>query len=572
MRTKALIGVLLFSLIFITTGCKKKDVASFDALEKAPLAKSVALKKIETDKNGNNLILYVTFDSEVPKGGFTINEDEGTTTYHDDGEDDDKKKGDGIYTAKVKVDYSEIDSFIKETNRSKSKNVLSFRNRRVEGNQTVNQLSVTAFGNRNEILINRAVPFDEKLRDHSLVITDPAVIKDPTRTLFFNGSTWVGKDDGVWTFGYLMRQMANQSVTGVTPEDFTKKWLEIWLTNVDINGDRSQARTGMQNVINNWPKITGTTNLDLNKAPFNLTAIINRVDLKGNTGYGGTLNGLSAGEGRFVFTLINGGGTFNVIFEYGYNFKKEAPLRAYQQKWASLKDKAFGSVDYNKTLEELTGKFTNAKGNLNKPNQNCINQIRTNEVAFGSWELREFHLDATSHLLKQVSPNREPQDKYNAKLDNADVRFLANWVNTHSGKISTAAFDPQLASASSKNPGANKIWDGIPTPATAPPVPGFITNDDDRFDLSINTCSGCHGSESGSGFTHIDANSNLSPFLNGGGFNQTVSVTDGAGRPNGSPKVRKFNDLDNRGQILHKFAGLPPAISKLLIEPVISSD
>ena len=575
MRTRLLFGVFLFFTSLLFLQCKKKEVASFAVLEDIPFAKKITLKKIDADEDGKNLLIYATFDkSEVTGEGFGVKEDDDVTTfYHDDGLDGDVAKNDGIFTAKIKADYDEINSFIKETKRSKVKSVLSFRNRRVVGNESFRPAGLTTFESGNEITLTASLPFDEKLRDHSLMIQDKAVIEDPTRTLVFKNNQWIGTSNGVWTFGYLMRQMANESLTGVKAEEFTLSWLKNWQNDVIINGDNSKARkVGIDALINRWPKKPGTTDLDLDKAPFKLTAIVNRVDLKGNKGYGGTLNGLSAGEGRFVFNVVdaNGNGqSFNVIFEYGYNFKKEQPLRSYQKKWASLKDKTFGTPDYNSTLESLTREFTDANKNPSKPNKNCINQVRTNEIVLDSpWELREFHLDATTHLLKQASPNREPQGKFNAKVDNPDVRFLVKWVNDHTGKVPSAPFDPKLVGTSAVNQGG-VVWNGISTPT---PPEAFITNDDDRFDLSINTCSGCHGVESGSGFTHIDENGTLSPFVKGNGFNQPSTVTDPAGRPAGAPKVRSFNDLDNRAQILHKFVGLPTPISKLLIDPVISSD
>lgn len=575
MKTKSLIAVFLIFITCVLINCKRNEKESFDTLDKTPFANKLSLKKMDADGEGRNLIISASFDkSEVSENSFWLQDDDGKTFYHDDGQDDDKEKNDGIFTAKIKVDYKEINAFIEETNKSKIKNVLSFRHRQIVGNQNVSSLSLVSFQNGNEIVINQALPFDEKLRDHSLMIQDKTVIEDPARTLVFRGGQWTGTPNGVWTFGYVMRQMANESLTGVNAEQFTMEWLNNWKTDVVINGDTSKERkAGIEALINRWPKKPGTTVIDLDKAPFKLTAIVNRVDLKGNFSYYGNNGKPNAGEGRFVFNVFDAGGnpqSFNVIFEYGYNFTKEKPLQNYQKKWASLKDKTFGTPDYNNTLESLTKEFTDADKNPSKPNKNCINQIRTNEIALaGPWELREFHLDATTHLLKQVSPNREPQDKFNAKADNPDVRFMVKWVNDHTGKVPSTPFEPKLMGASAKNGSANIIWNGIQTPN---PPEAFITNDDDRFDLSINTCSGCHGTESGSGFTHIDPDGTLSLFIKGGGFNIPNNVPDAAGRPNGNPKVRGFNDLDNRAQILHKFAGLPPAISKLIIDPVISSD
>lgn len=571
------ISAFFISLLFIIQCNLFKSITNESlakVLIKPPFALKIVLKKIEADKKGRNLIVKATFDkSEVSKKFFFLKVGDDKIFYHDDGIGDDEIKDDGVYTAKMKVDFDELTKFAEDNNRFTVQNVLSFRHRQIVGKQPANRINLSAFASGQEITLNQAIPFDSKLRDHSLMITDPSVIEDPARTLVFKNNQWIGTPNGVWTFGYLMRQMANQSLTNVTPEAFTLQWLQTWERDTIINGDNSRARKqGIDFLISNWPKKAGSTDLDLDKAPFKLLAIVNRVDLMGKEGYGGSMGDKSSGEGRFVFNVFDKNGfaqLFNVIFEYGYKFDNVNPLRDYQKKWASLKDKNFGTPDFNNTLESLTHEFSDANKNPSKPNKNCIDQVRTNEIALGSvWELREFHLDNTSHLLKQVSPNREPQTKYNAQTDNADVRELVKWVNDNSSNVATVEFNTKLLAASAINSGS-VVWNGIQVPN---PPQAFITKDDDRFDLAINTCSGCHGFESGSGFTQVNTDGSLSLFLTGNGFNQPHNVTDAARRPQLSPKVRGFNDLDNRGQILNNFAQLPPAISMLLIEPVTSSD
>src|SRR5690349_10424330 len=61
----------------------------------------------------------------------------------------------------------------------------------------------------------------------SVFITDPAVVQDPERT--YDTCTQEGDACGPWTFCHLMTEMANTSRTGITPEEFTRQWLEQWL-------------------------------------------------------------------------------------------------------------------------------------------------------------------------------------------------------------------------------------------------------------------------------------------------------------------------------------------------------
>src|SRR5437667_375943 len=75
------------------------------------------------------------------------------------------------------------------------------------------------------------VLFDD---DKSLMITALPVVEDPTRT--FNPCTGAGAPMGVWTFGHLMTEMANQSATGIDPADFALDWIKTWTAPRTING------------------------------------------------------------------------------------------------------------------------------------------------------------------------------------------------------------------------------------------------------------------------------------------------------------------------------------------------
>lgn len=574
-------ALAVFLLAIMTISCSrdfelpKNYLSETSPYTMHPLAQQVNVKKIEADAKGNNLVVEAVVSRKNYSSKYLlVVSDKDTVVYRNDGKGDDEVAGDEIYTTRIKADLDDLSQYFVRRRDNRRDSVSEFKHRQIirrAALTTPGEDEAKRFGAGTKATITTADPFDPNLRDHSLMITDISVIEDLSRTRFINNSEfWVGTPNGVWTFGYLMRQMANQQATGVSPEDFTMAWLDTWKTDQTINQVTAPRRLRISQIISNWPKSGGK--IDLDQAPFKLVAIVNRVDLKGKPGYGGAIPG--AGEGRFVFNVVDQQGTthsstsFNVIFEFGFNFATEASLKVYQTKWASLSRKTMGSVDYNNTLEELTREFTDAGRNPAKPNGSCINQIRTNEIFMGGpWELREFKLDAATHKLLVAAPRNEPQLKYNVKTDNPDVRQLVAWVNANSGVISSGVVDlPQPFSTASAINNGGVFWDGVANP----PSPSFINDSEARFQLSFNTCTGCHGRETGSGFTQIDQSGNLSLFLSGNGVGNVFTVIDPIRRnANGTPIVRKFNDLDNRAQILNLFAPLPLSISSLLIEPTV---
>jgi hypothetical protein len=87
-------------------------------------------------------------------------------------------------------------------------------------------------------------------------------------------------------------------------------------------------------------------------------------------------------------------------------------------------------------------------------------------------------------------------------------------------------------------------WDGTSTAGTT-----FINSDNARHIFSLNTCSGCHGGETQTFFTHINP-SNFGVEAALSGFLKGINVVDAANRPSGSPTTRTFNDLLRRGDDL----------------------
>ena len=95
---------------------------------------------------------------------------------------------------------------------------------------------------------------------HSLLINDLGVVEDATRTRASCGQASMG----VWSFGYLMEQMANTPVTGVTGPQFARAWVDRWMVAQSVNGWTVSARTRMQRkIIDQWIAVVRTGNVVL---------------------------------------------------------------------------------------------------------------------------------------------------------------------------------------------------------------------------------------------------------------------------------------------------------------------
>ncbi len=496
----------------------------------------------KAQRSSGNAVLSVAYDREQwyakgqkPPRYQKLTIDKQSVVLRDDGRDGDKKRGDGVFSAIVDFDFDALIAEYKRIEELRQKLgkeglPLRFEGRELVGHAKPMSLKALTAAIRFGDLIpigplGVAAAIDS---EKSLLIRDPAVVQDPSRT--FDVCTGAGNPNGVWTFKHLMTEMANTAVTGVTAEDFVRLWLSHWESAQNINGwnvaDRS---TSIRNqVIIPWENASGGPGspLDLDLAPFQLLAIVNRVDLRENVSYGGG----SAGEGRFVFQVMGQNCNpmqFTVIFEYGVEKNSCAAVKSWGQRWADLSGMTLGSAAYNAALEDITETFVQANAALSKPNGSALNQLRTNEIALGSpWELREFVIADNGwnqHFLKQNTVSQTPD----ASLDGSLV--LRDFVNSGATTVPLrfpSIADPFLAGASATP--FNFFWDeaGI-APRQA------------RHEFSLNTCNGCHAGETATLFTHIKPGgipAALSGFMTG------INVADPA---DGVP-TRTFNDLQRR--------------------------
>ena len=435
----------------------------------------------------------------------------------------------------------------------------------------------------------------------SLLITDLSVVNDPDRTWDpFNPDAISYIDPATgrprkWTFGFLMEEMCNSALTGVDPKVFARRWIDHFEQFQTINFDDVPDRQGdvQAALIDKWEAANvaeGLDPLDLKNAPFRLTAIVNRVDLRSASGYASG----NAGECRFVFCAydLDTGAhkPMTVIFEYGVPLNTCAQIKNWAQQWQQLSSLPFVTVDatstFNSDLEALTDVVALANADPSKPNGSALNQLRSNNFiepfnANGTdpWTLREWQITgagvAPSHLTAVTTKQTPADSKQNTSdlvnyLNSFEADILAG---THSVPLTFPGATPFL-SGKSEVLGTGFFWNA-----------SGIANNEARHHFSLNTCNGCHGGEAGAqlptvgglpldpvtglgatpassgapSFVHIaergpEQQSHLSRFLTG------TTTSAFPGNENTDPVsgiARDFNDLERRASDLDFVANMP---------------
>jgi hypothetical protein len=307
------------------------------------------------------------------------------------------------------------------------------------------------------------------------------------------------------------------------PSAFVLDWLDTWQTAVTVNGQTVPARTAIDSIIDGWPRRTDGS-LDMTQPPMRLLAIVNRMDLR---------DANRAGEGRFVFGVLDGGfeTQFTVILEYSLPLEVMTEAE-WADAWHALGAFAPSTVAYRSALQSITDAFAGPDVSPAMPNGSAISQVRTNEIHLSSpWELREHRLNAAGRLrIRTVALT--PRNNLN------NTARLRDFINANTEAI--------LAGTHT----VPNIFQGVRFRG------GRVTNDIDfwsaagindpeaRHLFSLNTCNGCHGAETNTGFLHVNPRSpgqvsTLSGFLTG------IDVSDPV---NGT--IRNFNDLARRADAL----------------------
>jgi hypothetical protein len=603
--------------------------------EAVPQAESIEATPLEKETAEGNALVLVRFvpDAKVAPTVSTVIE-ERAVLLRDDGTESDTRAGDGIYSAIAFIDFNALadnqdrvaaqnanpePTPAEETTQTTTRTTGTSADARADAPgdaelATSTSSDVATDGTERESLASSdsvLMPAFENSRDRqgtiavpkidfrnlkpgqfvslkplatyygvdpqkSLVITNVKVVEDPTRT--FNPCTGKGTPMGAWTFGRLMTNMANQPMTGITPPNFVRQWLNKWLADqTTANGWTAAKRLQMQNlVIGPWEAASGGPGMPLNlsKAPFRLLAIVNRVDLRGaSTAYGGG----NGGEGRFVFGVMDmrptkGGGIdpytglpttacaptqFTVIIEYGIDKKGCPAIRNWGQQWYNLKFHVLGSPSYNAALQAITDQFTKMNASPGKPNGSALNQLRTNEIAIANlapdnqWQMREFRLPKGSGHLFEANAKQTPHDS----LRNTDL--TAHFVNSTPIDATVPDFwlgQKFLTNASDVPSAPPLFWNDGPTITIMPRIK--------RHKFSLGTCNACHKDETGTFFTHIKPASFGTP-AGLSGFMTGINVVDPA---DGAP-TRNFNEFKRRALDLDKLVHTPCFLSMLSAPP-----
>jgi hypothetical protein len=374
---------------------------------------------------------------------------------------------------------------------------------------------VVVFGALISILItgnataqNYSPPLHSQLSDfqkRTLLIMDPLVVANPTRT---TNPCAQPASLQVWSFGTLMKEIvARDDVATVA---FIQNWLQQFTADQNINGQTVAARK-IQTIWNGWQ----AANWDIKRVPFQLLAIVNRIDLLRSP----LLAGENAGEIRFVFGAVDlsdttnctNGIDFTVILEYGVRQSSCADLQEWARKWEELStfDPSAHDSAYLDHLQQLTDTLTWSGKEPTKPNGSAIDHVRTNEavtpVQGTDWQMREFRLDGSSHQLVQDTVTLTPVNGLSGSADlTAFLSTIAPGIDAQDywipEKFPWAPNNPLLGATAT----AGTTWQ------TSPPNASFLQN------FAQNTCSGCHGGLSSSALkTHIYPVTpyDISPFL-----------------------------------------------------------
>jgi len=443
---------------------------------------------------------------------LTVQTENGPLVLHDDGTAGDAKPGDRSYAAAIPVRFAAL--------RTQERDVLADLKRR--------GVTHTRVFDGPELVAERAIDFTiDPARVHfldpvppfdaarTLVVNDLGVVEDTGRT--FQPCAATGTARGTWTFGYLASQIANQPVTGIDPADLVLDWLGNWDQTQFVNGFAVDRRKTIEDVIAGWPKVAATGKLDLARAPLKLLAIVNRIDLAGNTSYGS----VGGAELRFVFGVLTPTCTtkpFTVILEYGVPRRTCSALRDWALAWEALDAMAPGTATYDAALEALTEQVVHANADPGKLAGSALNQVRSDENALfppgteqRDWELREFTLQATAGgiRLREATVKQTPAERFNGERQGGREVDLATWINDNEAALlaGTATVPAQLPFA----PGDAFLGgstlnfftflNGM-THRDYWSAPG-IANNDARHKMSLNTCNGCHGEETRTGFLQI---------------------------------------------------------------------
>jgi hypothetical protein len=341
-----------------------------------------------------------------------------------------------------------------------------------------------------------------------LMIVDASVVRSEA------ASSASGESGGPLSFRHVMSRLAGPDADVAA---FTEAFFDTFRTEQQVGEFRVQAARDADSLLHPsgglWRRLPNGQ-LDMQRAPFRLVAVANRMDLadadKPN------------GEARLVFGLATPGGSglpLAIIFEFNLPADDGQTQEVWAERWHALGTLEHGP-DHVAALAGVVDAFV-APQNLA--------QLRTNEVfmAGRKWELREYHLDQAAGRLA-IAPTALTPD---FSLNNQPL--LIEWVNANAEAI--LADDHSVPAALLGGAAFNVIpvnnmsqtFEGhrwLMDPNGQP----LVESEALRRAFARNTCNGCHQTDVPDGKSSIgtfyqisvlgpafsgDGRDRLSPFI-----------------------------------------------------------
>lgn len=592
MKKKLIVPILAvgFVVFLISASPPPPPPPPFTITEQhAPILKNFWVQKLETPlEDGSNMLIKIEYEEgNILPTSIDIYTGDATPiiTVYDDGTGADDIADDGIYAGYIEEDISafivNVEDMVNEL--VADGGYLKFTGHTGQEITTITSFDVAGFNAGSVIKLdpdwlNVIKCLDALKKENSLFVTDLDVVEDPART--YNYVTATGNQTGIWTFGNMIKNIVNSTNPNAS-RDFLRDWVKHWMTTQTVNGQSIAPRETQQVIdlfigpwltncgypgatVSNWESKwnqAAESNI-LEYAPFKLTAIVNRIDLRGSAGYTpGMGNG---GETRFIFSLVSNQGNppkhpdqdfnitkvategslldwegMNIILEYGNVQNDICDVKSFAQQWLDLSQLTLGSQAYNEALEDITETVINANAAPSKTNGSALSRLRTNERIFAGarptwdndfWELRQFELDPQTGKLVQTPVTNTPIDGsnypwningYNFNSVYTTMRNLLNWsfdyvipIRLQHGAHNIPLEYPNpgdylLAGSALVSSNYTNYWDYKWDEITS----NFDYHNLDpnnnpaevkmRQQLSLNTCQGCHTGETKTMFTHI---------------------------------------------------------------------
>jgi hypothetical protein len=452
------------------------------------------------------------------------------------------------------------------------------------------------------------------LKQNSLLVTDLSVVEDPART--YNIVNGTGNPQGAWTFSHVIEAAARPAQNNITMKEFLKQWLRTFISIQSVANGTTVARrddamlhmiapwihkvwdkmgnstsqlppisapnNAKQPYMNQWlddPTLPLTTQgnpagdgdianweeywdmIDEDKilqyAPFKLTAIVNRFDLRGNFSY--SQNSKIFGETRFVFTLLdpftgippvhdniiflNQGGVndwvgMNIILEFANPCNNLCDLKNFVHQWYDLSSQPLGTVGnpnlvYNQMLEDITEQVLNPV-NITYVGENgsLLRQLRTNEKIFDrldgfasgasfwappDWEMRQYEFTCNDDFLHLVPVTNTPVSDVSSG-GASEVNWIYGPTGTSPNKARVAAGNYDLPQSLLRGSAILEqemtsalVYDIVNLPSQIYNSNTYLPTVDNpqqqpkdiALQYSLNSCMGCHAGDTKTGFTMI---------------------------------------------------------------------